>query len=89
MFNNTPTEGLNMANLLRAKQVAKKRGRSISRLYADIAEGRFPKGVKLGTKIVVWKEEDVDTHIENETRAETKRNTGLNRIRVGRMGSKR
>lgn len=66
MFNNTPTEGLNMANLLRAKQVAKKRGRSISRLYADIAEGRFPKGVKLGTKIVVWKEEDVDTHIENE-----------------------
>jgi predicted DNA-binding transcriptional regulator AlpA len=43
-----------MATLLRAKQVAKKRGRSISRLYADIAEGRFPKGVKLGTKMVVW-----------------------------------
>lgn len=55
-----------MANLLRAKQVAQKRGRSISRLYADIAEGRFPKGVKLGNKIVVWKESDVDAHIENE-----------------------
>jgi predicted DNA-binding transcriptional regulator AlpA len=55
-----------MATLLRAKQVAKKRGRSISRLYADIAEGRFPKGVKLGNKIVVWKEEDVDAHIESE-----------------------
>ena len=55
-----------MATLLRAKQVAQKRGRSISRLYADIAEGRFPKGVKLGNKIVVWKESEVDAHIENE-----------------------
>jgi len=55
-----------MATLLRAKQVAKKRGRSVSRLYADIAEGRFPKGVKLGTKIVVWEESEVDAHIANE-----------------------
>ena len=55
-----------MPNLLRAKQVAKKRGRSISRLYADIAEGRFPKGVKLGNKIVVWRESDVEAHIDNE-----------------------
>jgi predicted DNA-binding transcriptional regulator AlpA len=66
MFNNAQQEALNMANLLRAKQVAKKRGRSISRLYADIAEGRFPKGVKLGNKIVVWKESEVDAHIESE-----------------------
>jgi prophage regulatory protein len=55
-----------MATLLRAKQVAKKRGRSISRLYADIAEGRFPKGVKLGNKIVVWEENVVDEHIADE-----------------------
>ena len=55
-----------MTNLIRAKQVAQKRGRSLSRLYADIAEGRFPRGVKLGRKIVVWKESDVDTHIDNE-----------------------
>ena len=55
-----------MATLLRAKQVAKKRGRSISRLYADIAEGRFPKGVKLGTKMVVWEEHVVDEHIASE-----------------------
>ena len=55
-----------MGDLIRAKQVAKKRGRSISRLYADIAEGRFPRGVKLGRKIVVWRETDVDAHIENE-----------------------
>lgn len=62
-----------MTTLLRAKQVAQKRGRSISRHYADIAEGRFPKGVKLGNKIVVWKEEDVDAHIENELNEAMKR----------------
>ena len=55
-----------MTDLLRAKQVAKKRGRSISRLYADIAEGRFPRGIKLGNKIVVWRESDVNAHIDNE-----------------------
>jgi prophage regulatory protein len=55
-----------MTDLLRAKQVAQKRGRSLSRLYADIAEGRFPRGVKLGRKIVVWRESDVDAHIEAE-----------------------
>lgn len=55
-----------MTDLLRAKQVAQKRGRSLSRLYADIAERRFPRGIKLGRKIVVWRESDVDAHIDNE-----------------------
>ena len=55
-----------MTDLIRAKQVAQKRGRSISRLYADIAEGRFPRGIKLGNKIVVWRESDVNAHIDNE-----------------------
>jgi prophage regulatory protein len=57
---------IQMTDLIRAKQVAQKRGRSLSRLYADIAEGRFPRGVKLGRKIVVWRETDVDAHIEAE-----------------------
>lgn len=55
-----------MTTLLRAKQVAQKRGRSISRLYAEISEGKFPRGIKLGRKIVVWRETDVDAHIEAE-----------------------
>jgi predicted DNA-binding transcriptional regulator AlpA len=57
---------IQMTDLIRAKQVAQKRGRSLSRLYADIAEDRFPKGIKLGNKIVVWRETDVDAHIEAE-----------------------
>jgi len=55
-----------MGDLIRAKQVAKKRGRSISKLYADIANKKFPQGIKLGNKIVVWRESDVDAHIEAE-----------------------
>ena len=55
-----------MTDLIRAKQVAQKRGRSISKLYADIANKKFPQGIKLGNKIVVWRESDVDAHIDNE-----------------------
>mgnify|MGYP003681313357 CR=1 FL=1 len=55
-----------MGDLIRAKQVAKKRGRSISKLYADIANKKFPKGIKLGNKIVVWEENVVDEHIASE-----------------------
>ena len=57
---------IQMTDLIRAKQVAKKRGRSISKLYADIANKKFPKGIKLGNKIVVWRESDVEAHIDNE-----------------------
>jgi len=52
--------------LLRAKQVAAKRGRSITQLYVDIADKKFPQGIKLSPKIVVWDESVVDQHIENE-----------------------
>jgi predicted DNA-binding transcriptional regulator AlpA len=55
-----------MPNLIRAKQVARKRGRSVAQLYADINAGAFPPGYRLSPKVVVWKESDVDQHIENE-----------------------
>ena len=55
-----------MPNLLRPKQVAKKRGSSITTLYTDIREGRFPKGVKINSRMTVWDESEVDAHIENQ-----------------------
>jgi len=55
-----------LMQLLRAKQVAAKRGRSITQLYVDIADKKFPQGIKLSPKIVVWDESVVDQHIENE-----------------------
>jgi len=62
-----------MPTLLRAKEVARKRGRSPTQLYVDIAEGKFPAGIKLSPKVVVWREEDVDAHIENELNEAMKR----------------
>lgn len=63
--------------LLRAKEVAARRGRSIAVLYKDIREGRFPRGVKITNGITVWKEEDVDRVIEAEyNQAAEKSTTG-------------
>lgn len=71
-----------MANLLRAKEVAAKRGRSVGQLYKDIKEGRFPPGVPLSSKVVVWREADVDKIIDEEFKAaaakEAQREAGLN-----------
>ena len=55
-----------MPTLLRAKEVARKRGRSTTQLYVDIAEGKFPAGIKLSPKVVVWRENEVDAAIEKE-----------------------
>ena len=55
-----------MPNLLRAKQVAIKRGCSRSKLYADIAEDKFPNGIVISPRYVVWDEADVDRHIRQE-----------------------
>lgn len=58
-----------MANLIRAKAVAAKRGRSVGQLYKDIKDGKFPAGVRLSTKVVVWKESDVDRLVNTEFEA--------------------
>ena len=55
-----------MPNLLRAKQVAIKRGCCESQLYADIKNSKFPPGTKLATNYVVWVESEVDEHIIKE-----------------------
>lgn len=55
-----------MAKLLRAKDVAAKRGRSRAQLYMDIEAGKFPKGMTVSPKVVVWDEKVVDACIEKE-----------------------
>ncbi len=50
-----------MANaVLRLPQLKLRLGLSRSSIYAAIAEGRFPRPVKLGTRAVGWLESDVD-----------------------------
>ena len=55
-----------MPNLLRAKQVAKKRGCCVSKLYADIKNNKFPVGTPLAKNYVVWEESEVDEYIVSE-----------------------
>ena len=45
--------------LLRRKQVEKASGLSRSSSYQMMAEGRFPKPLKVGRRAVRWSEEDL------------------------------
>lgn len=42
-------------------------GLSRSTIYAMIAEGRFPKPVKLGKRAVGWRESDVNAWLNSRT----------------------
>lgn len=51
-------------NLLRLPAVRKKTGKPRSSLYLMIANGEFPKPIKLGKRSVAWIESEVDQWIE-------------------------
>lgn len=53
---NTPQQN----TLLRRKQVEAQTGLRRSTIYQAIAEGKFPKPVKLGTRSVAWLSTEVD-----------------------------
>jgi prophage regulatory protein len=54
-----------MATLLNRSQVLERLGhKSVSWLYAAMAEGRFPRPVKLGHASVAWVESEVADYIE-------------------------
>jgi prophage regulatory protein len=48
---------------LRLREVEHRTGRKKSAIYADMAEGRFPKPVRIGSKAVAWIEAEVDAWI--------------------------
>ena len=55
--------------LLRRPDVETRTGLSHSTIYDWIKKGEFPKPVKLGTRIVAWKESDIAAWMEaRETR---------------------
>jgi prophage regulatory protein len=56
--------------LLRRPDVETRTGLSRSTIYAWMERGDFPKPVRLGTRIVAWRESDVTAWLESrETRA--------------------
>lgn len=55
--------------LLRRPEVEARTGLSRSTIYDWIKRGDFPQPVKLGTRLVAWRESDVAEWLENrETR---------------------
>ena len=62
-------------NLMRVPQVLKRVGFGKSTLWAWVASGRFPAPIKLGPRMSVWREEDIDAFIAKAGHPET---TGLN-----------
>jgi len=50
---------------LRANGLCKYTGLSKSWIYEEIAQGRFPSGVRISSGIVLWRTEDVDAWLND------------------------
>jgi prophage regulatory protein len=57
--------------LLRIAQVSEKTTLAKSTLWLKIAQGQFPKPIKLSPGINVWKDSEIDAWIESHTSAHT------------------
>ena len=56
--------------LLRRPQVEGRTGLSRSTIYDWMGQGKFPQPVKLGERLVAWRESDIDAWLNSrETRA--------------------
>ena len=56
--------------LLRRPEVETRTGLSRSTLYDWMKKNRFPKPVKLGERIVAWRESDIDQWLESRVSVE-------------------
>lgn len=52
-----------MIKLLRLPEVRAITRRSTTRIYADMATGRFPKPIKIGPRSVAWTAESIEAYI--------------------------
>lgn len=58
-------------NLLRRREVEARTGLARSTIYDWMKRGEFPKPVKLGARLVAWRESDIDAWLENCKQQET------------------
>ena len=49
-----------LTQILRRRQLEEKLGLSRSSIYQMVADGLFPKPIKLGQRAVGWREDDVE-----------------------------
>ena len=54
-----------MTRLMRLPEVIKETGRSRTRIYIDMAAGRFPKSIKIGPRSIAWSSDAVQAYIES------------------------
>jgi prophage regulatory protein len=59
--------------LLRARDVATKVSLSRQHIYKLVAQGKFPKPIKLSANAVRWLEKDIDKWIREKARQEGKK----------------
>jgi predicted DNA-binding transcriptional regulator AlpA len=59
--------------MLRLRDVLRLRGKSKTMHYDDIRAGRFPPGIKIGPKTVVWPESDIEAEQQALLEARTKK----------------
>lgn len=56
--------------LLRRVDVEARTGLSRSTIYAWMEKDEFPKPVKLGTRLVAWREKDIDAWVDGREAAD-------------------
>ena len=52
-----------MPTLIRIAEVMRRTGRTRSRIYEDMARGRFPKSLKIGDRAIAWVDAEVDQFV--------------------------
>jgi prophage regulatory protein len=50
--------------LLKLPEVREKTRKSTTRIYADMAAGKFPRPIKIGERAVAWRESDVQRWLD-------------------------
>jgi prophage regulatory protein len=49
--------------IIRRAEVERRTGKSRSTIYAEMAEGKFPKNFPISGRAVGWDEDEIDAHI--------------------------
>ncbi len=55
-----------MEKFIRLASVKAQTGKSTSRIYAEMAEGTFPKPVKIGPRAVAWIQTEIQSWIDSK-----------------------
>lgn len=60
---------MNAPRLLRIREVTARTGRTRSRIYEDVASGKFPRPVKIGGQAIAFVETEIDAWIASKIAA--------------------